>query len=170
MTATVSAKKKPKTVKEPCTRNILAEGTCEFLVKNSGWLCCDPDKGIENPDRKKSKLSKECPSKKWTPIFTCDSKCEKAIEKGCDDNDNWMAIPRNQFNHSKCGDIYTICANAKQTTGYVRDSSVTANSYEVSPGIQTALGVDVGDSFKGSIYRPGANQGTIDKDPCCKNT
>jgi hypothetical protein len=62
----------------------------------------------------------------------------------------------------------TICANGKQTTGYVRDRSVTESSYEVSPGIQTALGVNVGSTFLGSIYRPGAQQSAIDKDRCCK--
>jgi hypothetical protein len=80
-----------------------------------------------------------------------------------------MAIPSRQFNRSKCGDVYTICANGKQTTGYVRDNSHTKTRYEVSPGIQNALGVTVGQSFKGAIYRPGAKKGIIDKDPCCKS-
>lgn len=162
---------KKKAPPNPCARTILAEGTCEFLVKNSKWVCCDPENGIEYPKRTKSAAEpgKECPSKKWTPIFTCDAKCDNALEKGCDDDDNWMAIPGNDFSYNKCDDLYTICANGKQTTGYVRDRSVTANKYEVSPGIQKSLGVKVGSSFAGSIYRPGAKQDTIDKDKCCKD-
>lgn len=163
--------KKPKPPPNPCTRTILAEGSCEFLVKNSKWVCCDPENGIEDPKRTKSAAepNKECPSKKWTPIFTCDAKCDKALEKGCNDDDNWMAIPGNQFRRSKCDEVYTICANGKQTTGYVRDRSVTAERYEVSPGIQKALGVKIGSSFKGSVYLPGAKTETIDKDKCCKS-
>lgn len=169
-------KKKParksKAPPNPCTRIILSEGTCEFLVRNSKWVCCDPDKGIEDKERKNSAAEpgKTCPSKKWTPIFTCDTKCDKALTKGCDDNDNWMAIPKPKFSRAKCGDVYTICANGKQTTGYVRDSSVTKTRYEVSPGIQKALDITVGASFKGAVYKPGAKQSIIDKDRCCKNS
>jgi hypothetical protein len=153
----------------PCTRDILAEGSCEYLVGHSRFLCCDPDNGIRRPGKTTSSQEpgKECPSEMWTPIFTCDTNCETALEKGCDDDDNWMAIPSSQFTRSRCGDEYTICANGRHTTGYVRDRSVTATSYEVSPGIQTTLGVRVGSTFKGAIYRPGASEAAIANDPCC---
>jgi len=154
--------------KNPCTRTILAEGTCADLVAGSKYICCNPDNGIERKGKKTDVDGTSCPSEKFTPIFTCDNTCKKALEKGCDDNDNWMAVPGSQFNRSQCGDTYTICANGKQTQGYVRDKSETEHSFEVSPGIQTALGVTVGSSFKGAVYRPGAKQTTIDKDPCCK--
>lgn len=155
-----------------CTRTILSEGTCEFLVKNSKWVCCDPKNGVEDKSRSTSiaEPGKECPSQKWTSIFSCDKNCDNAVKKGCSDSDNWMAIPKKQFKPSKCGDTYTICANGKQTTGYVRDKSVTDTRYEVSPGIQKTLGVKVGSSFKGAIYAPGAAQTAIDKDKCCKST
>lgn len=158
------AKKKPN-----CTRKIFAEGTCAYLATHSKYICCDPAKGISREGRKKDIDDKDCPSEKFTPIFTCDSKCDKALEKGCDDNDNWMAIPDNQFTRAQCGDIWTICANGKSTTGYVRDHSVTEKRFEVSPGIQKALGVTVGSSFMGSVYVPGAKQSAIDKDSCCKS-
>lgn len=80
-----------------------------------------------------------------------------------------MAVPKNQFKRSQCGDVWTICANGKSTTGYVRDHSMTEPSFEVSPGIQKALGVKVGSSFKGSVYKPGAKQAAIDKDSCCNS-
>lgn len=166
-----SSVKKPAAEKknEPCTRTILAEGTCEFLAKNSAWVCCDPVNGVKIESKtSKAEPGKKCPSKKWTSIFTCDKTCAKAVEKGCDDTDNWMAIPGNKFSSGKCGDIYTVCANGKQTSGYVRDKSVTDSSYEVSPGIQSKLGVKAGASFKGAIYAPDAAQTTIDKDKCCK--
>jgi hypothetical protein len=168
-----------------CATKILAEGTCEFLALNSKWICCDPDKGFSRPGRKTSPadteekcerkngkrvcktVKKTCESEKWSPIFTCDNKCSKALEKGCDDNDNWMAIPGTDFSRTKCGDEYTICANGKQAKGYVRDRSVTSNHYEVSPGIQKTLGVAVGSTFTGAVYGPGTDQGDIDKDTCC---
>ena len=65
--------------------------------------------------------------------------------------------------------MWTICAGGKRTTGYVRDHSVTETRFEVSPKIQKDLGVKVGSSFKGAIYRPGAKQEAIDKDSCCKS-
>lgn len=161
--------KAPKAPPNPCTRTILSEGSCQDLVAGSKWICCDPENGFKREGKKTSvaEPDKTCESETWTPIFTCDNNCEKALKKGCDDNDNWMAIPPKQFDLSKCGDVYTICANGKQTTGYVRDRSISKSSFEVSPGIQKALGVKVGDSFKGSVYRPGAKQETIDKDACC---
>jgi hypothetical protein len=163
-------KDKPKKTKPACTRTILAEGTCADLVAGSKYICCDPDKGIERKGKKTDIEGNSCPDEKFTPIFTCDNKCAKALDKGCDDNDNWMAIPGNQFSKKQCGDIWTICANGKQTTGYVRDRSVTQTRFEVSPGIQKALGVTVGSSFKGAIYRPGAKQAVIDADTCCKSS
>ena len=158
------AKKKPK-----CTRTILAEGTCAHLVAKSKYICCDPDKGLERKGRTKDIEDADCPSEKFTPIFTCDHKCVKALKKGCDDNDNWMAVPQNQFKLSQCGDKWTTCANGKSTTGYVRDHSSTKTRFEVSPGIQKALGVTVGSSFKGSVYKAGAKQAAIDKDTCCNS-
>jgi hypothetical protein len=161
---------KPKKKKKPvCTRTVLAEGTCADLVRGSKFICCDPSNGIEREGRKKDIDETPCPSQKFTPIFTCDNNCPKALEKGCDDNDNWMAIPGDSFSRKDCGKVWTICANGKQTTGYVRDRSVTKTRFEVSPGIQNALGVTVGSSFLGSIYRPGAKQTAIDKDTCCKS-
>lgn len=148
-----------------CDRTILAEGTCEHLACNSSWACCDPA-GTKCDGKTKSKSSSTCPTKSWTPMFTCDSNCEKAVAKGCDDNDNWMAIPRSTFTRAKCGDTYTVCTNGRATTGYVRDKSETASSYEVSPGIQTALGVAVNSSFKGAVYGPGKEKAAA-KDPCC---
>jgi hypothetical protein len=163
--------KKPKVAKNPCTRTILSEGTCQFLTLNSAWVCCDPENGIKRPGKTTSKAEpgKKCPSETWTPTFTCDNNCQNALERGCDDNDNWMALPGNQFKRSNCDDVYTICANGKQTTGYVRDKSVTDTRFEVSPGIQKALGVPVGSSFLGAVYSPGAAQKAIDKDACCNS-
>ena len=153
--------------KNPCTRTILSEGTCQFLATHSKYICCDPDNGYDRPGRKADIDGNACPREKFTPIFTCDSKCDKALERGCDDDDNWMAIPPGKFTRSKCDDVYTICANGRSTTGYVRDNSSSQVSYEVSPGIQKALGVPLGSSFLGSIYRPGAKQASIDDDRCC---
>lgn len=163
-----SKKAKEKETPNPCTRTIFAEGTCEFLVKNASGRCCDPDNGIENKERSVDVEKQPCPSNKFTPMFTCDNNCKNAKAKGCDDNDNWMAVPRNQFAKAGCGTVWTICANGKSTTGYVRDKSETEERFEVSPGIQKALGVKVGSSFKGSVYIPGAKQTAIDKDACCK--
>jgi hypothetical protein len=159
----------PKKTPASCTRTIFSEGTCAFLVANSRFICCDPDNGIERKGKKTDIDGSPCPSEKFTPIFACDSKCDKALAKGCDDNDTWMAVPNNQFTRQQCGDIWTICANGKQTTGYVRDHSVTQTRFEVSPKIQKDLGVTVGSSFKGAIYKPGANQAAIDKDSCCSS-
>ena len=163
---------KPKAKpKNPCKKRILSEGTCEFLALHSKWICCDPDNGFKRPGREESPAEpgKKCSEQKWTPIFTCDSKCDKALSKGCNDTDNWMAIPPTLFKRSKCDDIYTICANGKKTTGYVRDQSSTKRSYEVSNGIQSALGVPVGDTFYGEVFPPGTKQTTIDDNKCCNS-
>jgi hypothetical protein len=159
--------KKNQAAQNPCTKTILAEGTCKFLVLNAAGRCCAPDNGIENPRRSTDVEGKSCPSHKFTPMFTCDNNCETALEKGCDDNDHWMAIPGNQFRRSKCGDTFIICANGLQTHGYVRDKSVTRNHFEVSPGIQIALGVAVGTSFLGAVYQSNAAQNIVDRDKCC---
>lgn len=167
--ASRSIQRKGQHETNPCTRTILAEGSCQDLVRGSAWICCDPDNGFERKGKTTSKAEpgKQCPSQKWSPTFTCDNTCTKALEKGCDDSDNWMAIPHSQFSLGHCGDEYTICAGGQQTKGYVRDSSVTQSSYEVSPGILNALGQAQGSSFLGSVYRPGAKQTTIDADACC---
>ena len=161
--------KKPAPPPNPCTRTILAEGSCADLVAGSKWRCCDPENGLENPKRDQDIEGKECPSHKFTPQFTCDKECDKALAKGCADNDNWMAIPGDLKSvFRRCGQVFTICANGKQAQAYVRDRSVTKKSYEVSPGILSTLGVPLGSSFKGAVYAPGANQKKIDSDRCCK--
>ena len=158
-----------KPTKTPkCTRDIFAEGTCANLVAGSRFICCDPENGIKREGQKTDIEKKPCPSEKFTPIFTCDNNCKNALSNGCSDTDNWMALPNNQFTKSQCGDTWTICANGKQTTGYVRDHSVTQTNFEVSPKIQNDLGIKVGTTFKGSIYQPTASQKIIDKDSCCK--
>jgi Domain of unknown function (DUF4157)/Annexin/Lysine-specific metallo-endopeptidase len=152
-----------------CRRHILAEGTCRDLALGSRYICCDPERGVKRPGRRTSQEEpgKVCTSETWTPIFTCDNTCKTALEKGCDDDDHWMALPPKEFKRSKCNEQYTICADGKKTQGYVRDRSSSKRSYEVSPGIQKALGVKVGDSFQGAIYPPDADQRLIDLDPCC---
>lgn len=163
------AEDKPKKTPASCTRTIFAEGTCADLVAGSKFICCDPTNGMKRAGKKTDIEGTTCPDEKFTPIFTCDNKCDKALAKGCSDNDNWMAMPSNQFTRSQCGDTWTICANGKQTTGYVRDHSVTKTRFEVSPKIQKDLGVTVGSSFKGAVYRPGAKRSAIDKDTCCNS-
>ena len=163
---TDEAKKGQAKIKKACDRRILAEGTCQFLVDKSKWNCCDPANGLKAEKRTKDHEGNDCPSRKFTPIFTCDSKCDKALAKGCDDNDNWMALPPASFTRKSCGDIWTICANGKSTQGYVRDQSSSEKSFEVSPGIQATLGVS--GTFMGAIYRPGAAQSKIDGNACCK--
>jgi hypothetical protein len=153
-----------------CDRRIFAEGTCEFLATHAGGRCCDPDHGISVPDKSTDVEGKPCPDHKFTPVFTCDHDCDTARTKGCSDSDNWMAVPRNQFGKiatTKCGQIWTICANGRKTTGYVRDKSVTNDRFEVSPGIQSILGVS--GTFNGAIYHPGADPAKIDRDPCCNS-
>jgi hypothetical protein len=160
----------PKTSTPPkgaCTRTILSEGSCADLVAGSKFICCDPDKGFERKGKTKDVEGTDCPDQKFTPIFTCDHNCKNALSKGCSDDDNWIAVPPDH--KAKCGDVFTICANGKSTTGYMRDRSVTHHSFEVSPGIQKILGVTVGSSFKGSVYRPGASSDAIAKDKCCNS-
>jgi len=159
-------KKEKKKTFPSCDREIYYESTCQFLVNKSKYICCDPDKGLTSTKKNPEDIEgAKCPSNKWTPIFSCDSKCKKALEKGCDDNDNWMAVPNGVY---KCGDNLTICYNGKQTKAYVRDHS-DIGKYEVSPGIKSRLGVTEKQSFWGAVYRPGAKQEAIDKDACCKS-
>jgi hypothetical protein len=157
---------KPKPKPNPCTRDIFYEGTCKGLVLGARDRCCDPKDGLLNPDRDKDVDGKPCPDHKFTPMFTCDHDCAGALKKGCSDTDNWMAVPRNQFDRKQCGDVWTICAKGKQTHAYVREKSVTQAKFEVGKRIVQDLGVPE-DTFKGAAYKPGADQKVIDKDPCC---
>jgi hypothetical protein len=146
------------------TGRILDEGTCADLVAKSKWNCCDPDKGMERKGRKKDIDGKECPSEKFTPIFTCENTCEKALDKGCDDTDNWMAIPKSRFARRKCGQDLVICSGGNFTHGYIRDKS-EIEAWEVSRAIPAALGI--GPDFKGSIYAD-ENDADFKKDKRCQ--
>jgi Domain of unknown function (DUF4157) len=160
--------KKPKSAKNPCTKDIWYEGTCQYLVNNSKYVCCDPQNGLTPTKIRRSDIEDEkCPSNKFTYTFTCDNNCSKALKKGCSDNDNWMAIPKNA--RKQCDKEYTICYKGKQTKGYVRDNS-SVGQYEVSPGIKKNLGVTEKQGFKGAVYPPNTKQETIDQNPCCKSS
>ena len=152
------------TIQRSCSRTILAEGTCEHLACNSKWACEDDANGVTCPDGTRNAFKET--KKKYRPLFTCDVKCEN--NKTCDDTGNWAAVPPASFTAWGCGAEFTVCANGKKKKAVVRDKSITRKSYEVSPGIQTALGVTPGSSFKGAIYKPGADQSIVDKDSCCK--
>lgn len=154
-----------KKIQRSCTRDIMAEGTCEHLACNSKWACED-EGGISCADGTRNAFSKT--AKKYRPLFTCDRNCENG--KTCSDSDNWAAVPNTQWDAWGCGTTFTVCANGKKKEAYVRDKSVTAGHYEVSPGIQTALGVRVGATFKGAIYKGTADPAVVDKDACCKGT
>jgi hypothetical protein len=160
------SRKKQKPKPTPCTRNIFYEGTCKDLVLHAAGRCCDPENGLLNPDRSKDIDGEPCPSHKFTPMFTCDTNCSNALKKGCSDSDNWLALPGKQFTRSQCNDVWTICANGKQTKGYVREKSVTKDKFEVGKRIVDDLGVPE-DTFKGSIFKPGADPKKINQDPCC---
>jgi Domain of unknown function (DUF4157) len=159
-------KSKPKPKANPCTRNIFFEGTCQDLVTGAADRCCDPANGLPNPGREKDVEGKPCPDHKFTPMFTCDNTCSKALKKGCSDSDNWLALPRNQFTRGQCGDIWTICANGKKTQAYVREKSVTKDKFEVGQRVVRDLGVPA-DTFKGATYKPGADPKKIENDRCC---
>ena len=156
---------KPKPKPNPCTRSILWEGTCEFLAKKAANRCCDPEKGVLVPDKDVDVEGKPCPSHKFTPGFACDTHCKDALERGCSDSDNWLALPHSQWTRKQCDDVWTICANGKRTTGYVRDRS-DKERFEVGRKIAGDLGVPE-DTFKGSVFKPGADPKKIDADPCC---
>lgn len=128
---------------------ILDEGSCADLVAGSKWICCDPDNGMERKGKTKDIDGNECPSEKFAPIFTCDTNCTKALEKGCSDSDDWMALPKSRFARGKCGQDLVICANEKFTHAYVRDKS-EREAWEVSKAIPAALGLSP--DFKGVIY------------------
>ena len=164
-----SAGKDAKKKIASCDRTILSEGSCADLVAGSKWICCDPETGFKREGKTKDVDGTACPSSKFAPIFTCDNNCATALKTGCDDNDHWMALPGKSFAKSKCGDVYTICAGGKKTTGHVRDKSERETPFEVSPGIQKDLGVSVGSSFKEAIYGPAAAAKKIDADACCNS-
>ena len=126
--------------------NILDEGSCEHLACNSKWACENKD-GVECPEGSRNAFSKT--KKKYSPLFTCDGDCEKA--EGCDDGKHWMAIPHSRFKRSKCGQTLVICANGHSTKAVVRDRS-EREAWEVSHGVQDALGVSPYAKFKGTIY------------------
>jgi hypothetical protein len=161
--------KEPHLHLDTCFDTILYEGTCKDLALGSKYICCDPAHGFRRRGRKKSiaEPGKACASEKWTPIFTCDNNCATALQIGCNDNDHWMAAPPSTFKRSECGKTYTTCAGGNRTTGFIRDQSVTKTRFEVSPGIQKALGVTVGDSFRGKVYAPNTPESLISADPCC---
>lgn len=142
---------------------ILDEGTCEFLVKNSRFICCDPDNGVDRPGRTKDIDGTDCPSSKFTPIFTCESTCGKALAAGCSDSDNWMAIPNSRFARKKCGQDLVICSGGASTHGRVRDRS-DKEAWEVGRAIPGALGVSP--DFNGVIY-PSESDPGFKKDPRC---
>jgi outer membrane protein OmpA-like peptidoglycan-associated protein len=142
---------------------ILDEGSCADLVAGSRWICCDPENGFERKGKTKDIEGTECPSEKFTPIFTCDHDCEKALSKQCDDADNWMAIPKSRFNNRKCNQDLVICANGSFTHAYVRDRS-EREAWEVSKAIPAALGLSP--DFKGVIYGD-ENDAAFKKDKRC---
>lgn len=125
--------------------DILFEGTCEFLACNSKWACED-ENGVTCPEGTRNAHAET--GKKYRPLFTCDTKCEN--NHSCADDGNWMAIPRERFARSKCGQDLVICANGRSTHASVRDRSV-GEHWEVSLGIIDRLGVPRG-TFTGSIY------------------
>ena len=142
--------------------NILDEGDCAHLACNSKYACEDNKNGITCPagTRNASK------TKKYRPLFTCDSKCEN--NKTCSDSDNWMAIPSSRFARSKCNENLVICANGKSTRAYVRDRS-EIEAWEVSRGIQDSLGVSPYAKFTGSIYGDESDP-EFAKDTRCRST
>jgi hypothetical protein len=119
---------------------ILDEGSCGDLVAHSKWICCDPDHGAERKGKTTDIDGHECPSQKFTPTFTCDNNCEKALAHGCDDSDNWMALPKTRFTTNKCRQDLVICAGGQFTHAYVRDRS-EREAWEVSRAIPAALGI-----------------------------
>jgi Domain of unknown function (DUF4157) len=146
------------------TGRILDEGSCADLVAGSKWICCDPDNGFERKGKKKDIDGKDCPGEKFSPIFTCDNNCTKALANGCDDADNWMALPKSRFTNKKCGQDLVICANETFTHARVRDKS-EREAWEVSKAIPAALGLSP--DFKGAIY-PDVNDAEFKKDKRCR--
>jgi len=126
--------------------NILDEGSCEHLACNSKWACEDPS-GVECPEGTRNAFKQT--GKKFSPLFTCDTTCEKA--EGCSDSANWMAIPHSRFTRGKCGQDLVICTNGHFTHATVRDRS-DKQAWEVSRGVQGDLAVSPYAKFKGTIY------------------
>jgi len=143
------------------TGNILDEGSCEHLACNSKWACEDNVNGIKCPEG----TNNASETKKYRPLFTCDTKCEN--NKTCSDSDNWMALPGGRWARSKCNQDLVICANGKFTHGYVRDRSEKETQWEVSHGIQDSLGVSPYATFNGAIY-PDENDAQFKKDVRCQ--
>lgn len=142
------------------TGQILDEGSCEHLACNSKWACEDNENGLTCP--KGTRNASE--TKKYRPLFTCDTKCEN--NKTCSDSDNWMALPGGRWARSKCNQDLVICANGKFTHGYVRDRSEREKAWEVSHGIQDRLGVSPYGTFAGAIY-PDEADAAFKKDERC---
>jgi len=139
---------------------ILDEGSCQHLACYSRWACEDNVNGVSCPVGSPNYDA----IKKYRPLFTCDIKCEN--NRTCSDADNWMALPNNRFEMSKCGQDLTICANGRLTHGIVRDRS-NVGAWEVGHGIQDALGLSSYASFRGSIYGEDTDAG-IQTDPNCR--
>ncbi|MDC8757011.1 DUF4157 domain-containing protein [Janthinobacterium fluminis] len=137
--------------------NILFEGSCAFLACLGG-SCPDEENGVACAGQKTRKAGD---GKKYRPLFTCDKECDKG--KTCDDNDDWMAIPNGRFAYRKCAQSLVVCANGGHTSGTVRDKS-EIEAWEVSPGIQSKLGVS--GKFKGVIY-PSTDDKQFKKDSRC---
>lgn len=146
------------------TGRILDEGSCADLVAGSKWICCDPDNGKERKGKTKDIDGTACPSEKFSPIFTCDNNCKNALANGCDDADNWMALPKSRFTKKKCDQDVVICANETFTHARVRDKS-EREAWEVSKAIPAALGLSP--DFKGAIY-PDENDAEFKKDKRCR--
>lgn len=125
--------------------NILDEGDCAHLACKSKYACVDNENGITCPKGTRN-ASK---TKKYRPLFSCDINCENNMT--CSESDNWMAIPKSRFTHSKCNQPLVICANGKSTPAYIRDKS-NIEAWEVSRGIQDELKISPYAKFTGSIY------------------
>ena len=125
--------------------NILDEGSCEHLACNSKYACEDSEAGVTCPKGTRNAST----TKKFRPLFTCDSKCENHLP--CSDSGTWMAMPKSRFARSKCGQDLVICANGAFTHATLRDRS-EREAWEVGHGIQDSLGVSPYASFTGSIY------------------
>ena len=141
------------------TGKILDEGTCEHLACESKWACTDEKDGVDCPSETRNKNTRR------RPLFTCDKNCEPA--KTCDDEDTWMAIPKDRFAFSKCDQDLVICANGRSIHAHVRDRS-DRQAWEVSRGVQSGLGVGPG-TFSGTIYGD-ENDPAFKQDALCGNS
>jgi peptidoglycan/xylan/chitin deacetylase (PgdA/CDA1 family) len=125
--------------------DILDEGSCKHLACNSMYACEDNTNGVTC--QKGTRNASE--TKKFRPLFTCDTRCENNLT--CSDSDTWMAIPKTRFKRPKCNQDLVICANGKFTHGQVRDRS-EIEAWEVGRGIQDNMGVSPYATFSGAIY------------------